>query len=118
MERANRKILDVLQPVVNGFLETWEDWLPHNAATINCNVCESTGRTPYFILYGMEKKLPYGMLCSPQKPVYNVDDYAKCQLKVFSDTYKGVTDRLKASKTATNSQQHQRSSPVNINIGD
>ena len=66
----------------------------------------------------MEKKLPYDLLSSPQQPVNNVDDYAKCQLKVFSDTYKGVTEQLKASKTAMISQQHRRSSPVNINIGD
>ncbi len=87
VERANRKILDVLRPVVNGLLETWEDWLPHVAASINCNVCKCTGRTPYLILYGVEKKLPYDLLSRPQKLVSNVDDYAKCQLKVFSDTY-------------------------------
>ncbi len=66
----------------------------------------------------MEKKLPYDLLSSPQKPVNNVDDYAKCQLNMFSDTYKGVTDRLKATKTSISSQQHRRFSPVNINIGD
>lgn len=118
VERANRKILDVLRPVVNGFMENWEDWLPHVAASINSSVCESTGRTPYFIIYGVEKKLPYDLLSSPQNPVNNVDDYAKCQLKVFSDTYKGVTNRLKASKTVMSSQQHRRSSPVRIKIGD
>ena len=118
VERANTKILDVLRPVVNGFLETWEDWLPHVAASINSSVCESTGRTPHFVIYGMEKKLPYDLLSSPQRPVNNVDDYATCQLKVFSDTYKQVTDRLKASKTAMCARQHRRSSPVDINIGD
>ena len=43
MERTNRKVLEVLRPVVNGFLENWEDWLPHVAASINSNICESTG---------------------------------------------------------------------------
>ncbi len=30
--RANRKILEVLRPIVNELLENWEDWLPHVAA--------------------------------------------------------------------------------------
>ncbi len=28
VERANRKILDALRPVVGGLLEIWEDWVP------------------------------------------------------------------------------------------
>ena len=55
VERANRKILEVLRPVVGKLLETWEDWLPHVAASINSSVCESTGKSPHFIVYGAEK---------------------------------------------------------------
>ncbi len=28
VERANRKVLEILRPVVGELLETWEDWLP------------------------------------------------------------------------------------------
>ncbi len=35
VERANRKILEALLPVVGDLLETWEDWAPHVAASIN-----------------------------------------------------------------------------------
>ena len=118
VERTNRKVLDILRPVVNGFLENWEDWLPHVAASINSSICESTGQSPYFILYGVEKTLPYDLLSSPQAPVYNVDDYAKCQLKVFADTYASVTERLKAAKTAMMEQQHRIASPVTLKVGD
>ncbi len=33
------------------------------------------------------------------KPVYNVEDYSKIQLKVFTDIHKDVKRRLQASKT-------------------
>ncbi|RUM30633.1 MAG: hypothetical protein DSY32_02035 [Aquifex sp.] len=118
VERANRKILEVLRPAVGGLLENWEDWLPHVAASINSSVCESTGQSPYYILYGTEKRLPYDLLSSPQKPVYNFDDYAKSQLRVFSDIHTDVRDRLLASKATMSSEQHKRSSPVNIKVGD
>ena len=37
---ANRKIFEILHPVVNGLLDNWEDWLPHVAASINGSNCE------------------------------------------------------------------------------
>ncbi len=91
-------------------LETWEDWVPHVSASINGSVCESTGQSPFYIVYGMEKLLPYDLLEGPHKPVYNIKDYAKCQLKVFFDIHKNVKTRLLASKTAMSSQQHRLSS--------
>ncbi len=48
VERANRKILEVLRPVVRELLEKWEDCLPHFAASINSSACVSTGQSPHF----------------------------------------------------------------------
>ncbi len=59
VERANRKILGVLRPIVNEFLDSWEDWLQHVAAFLNSSVNDSTGKSPHYILYGVEKRLPY-----------------------------------------------------------
>ncbi len=118
VERANRKILDVLRPIVGRLVGTWEDWVSHVAASINSSVCESTGKTPYSIVYGREKRLPYDLLTQPTKPVYNMDDYSQKQLKVFSDIHKDVKNRLLASKTEMSTQQHRRSSPVNIRVGE
>ncbi len=92
VERANRKILDVLRPVVTGLQHTWEDWPAYVAASINSRVCESTGQSHNYIIFGVEKRLPYDLLSSSQSRVYNIDDYAKCQLKVFSDIHSSVRE--------------------------
>ena len=118
VERANRKILDVLRPVVGGLLESWEDWLSHVAVSINSSLCESVGQSPHYIIFGEEIRFPYDVLNSPQPPVYNVEDYGKCQLKVFSDIHREVRKRLQESKTAMSLQQHKRSSPVELQTGD
>ncbi len=118
VERANRKILDVLRPVVCGLLHTGEDWLPHVAASINSSVCESTGQSQHFILFGVEKRLPYDLLSSFSALVYNVDDYVKCQLMAFSDTHKSVRNKLQATNAAICEQQHRRASPVTLQVGD
>ncbi len=70
------------------------------AASIIRSVCESKGQSPHFILFGVEKRLPYDLLNSFSTPVYNVDDDVKCQLKVFSDIHKSVRNKLQATNTA------------------
>ncbi len=52
VECANRKILGVLRPVVSGLQHTWEDWLAYVAASINSRVCESTGQSPQYNIWG------------------------------------------------------------------
>ncbi len=106
MERENRKILDVLRPVVSGLQHTWEDWLTYVAARINSRVCESTGQSPHYIIFGVEKRLPYDLLSNSNSRVYNVDDYAKSQLKVFSDIHCNVRERLQETSEAMCLQQH------------
>ncbi len=63
-------------------LHTWEDWVAHVAASNNSSACDSTGQSPHFMLFGVEKRLPYALLSSFSANVYNVDDYVKCQQKV------------------------------------
>ena len=62
VERANRKILEALRPVVGTLYEDWEDWIPQIGACINSSVCESTGKAPHYILYRVDKRLPYELL--------------------------------------------------------
>ncbi len=74
VEKANRKILEVLHHIVNELLEKWEDWLPHVAASLNSSVNDFTCKSPHYILYGADKRLPHDLLTSPQQPVYNTDN--------------------------------------------
>ncbi len=120
VERETRKILDVLRPVVSGLQNTWKDWLTYVAACINSHVCESTGQSPHYtsIIFGVEKRLPYDLLSSSHSRVYNVDDYAKRQLKVFSDIHSNVRERLQETSEAMCLQQHKRAAPVSLKVGD
>ena len=47
-----------------------------------------------------------------------MEDYSKAQMKVFSDIHKDVKHRLIVSKEQMSTQQHRRSSPVNIQVGE
>ena len=118
VERANRKILECLRHVVRDLYDDWEEWLPHVAACINSSVCESTGKTPYYILNGMDKRFPYDLLAGPSKPVYNIDNYVDQHLQVFAKIHKKVRGNLMASRAEMMAQQHKRATPVTLKVGD
>ncbi len=83
VERTNKKILDVLRHFAGDFHDSWEDWLPHVAASINSSLCSSTGKSPFFfVIFGVDKRLPYDVLFESPKPVYT-DDYNKVLLHTF-----------------------------------
>ncbi len=75
-------------------------------------------RSPHFIIFGEEKRLPYDLLGSSQNPVYGYEDYSKFQYKIFADIHKQVKDKLLQYSTARSSRQHKHASLVSFQIGD
>ena len=75
-----------------------EDCLPHVAACINGSVNASAEKTPHYIVYGSDKRLPYRLIAQPRKPSYNCDDYAKVQFNT-QVIHASVCERLQASRT-------------------
>ncbi len=118
VESANRKILELLTPIVNYLLDNWEDWLPHIAASINNSVNDSTGKSPHYVLLGLEMRLPYDLLTSLKQPVYKIDRYAQQQIYVFSKIHSTVRQNLKATKAEMMANKHKRDIPVKINQGN
>ena len=118
VERTNRKILEILRHLAGRFHETWEDWLSHVAASINGSVNSSTGKTPHYILYGVEKRLPYDVLVHSPSPLYSLDDYSKLQLHCFQTIHSSVLDKLKVSREEMSQKQHSKATPVHLAVGD
>ncbi len=116
-ERTNRKILEILRHVAGHLHETWEDWLPHVAASINGSVNSSTGKTPHYIVFGSEKRFPYDILVPPRKPI-DSEDYAQSQLKVLRIIHDEVRKSLQASRAEMLARQHSNTTAVFIAVGD
>ncbi len=117
-KKANRKILEVLHPIVNELLDNLEDWLPHVAASLSSSFIDSTDKSPHYILLGVEKRLLYDLLSSPQQPVYNTDNYTQQQLDVVGKIHSIVRSKLKATKIKMMANQNKRAIPVNFKQGD
>ncbi len=97
--------------------ETWEDWLSHVAASIIGSVNSSTGKTPLYILYGTEKRLPYYVLVPSPVSLHSLDDFL-LQLHLHGFQTNSVREKLKASREEMIQKQHFQATPVHFNVGD
>ncbi len=81
-------------------------------------VNSSIGKTPHYILYGFEKRLPYDVLVPFRVPLYSPDDYSKLQLHCFQTIHKSVREKLKASREEMLHKQHSQATPVHLDVDD
>ena len=54
IERYNRTIISILRKFVKDEPKKWSDYLPYVSHAINNSVCQSTGHTPFQLLYGVQ----------------------------------------------------------------
>ncbi len=98
--------------------ENWEDWFSQVATCINSSLNSSTGKTPHYIVYGCDKKLPYDVLLQPPSPLYNSEDYSKLQLHSFQTILASVREHLKTLREEMIHKQHLHATPVTFDVGD
>jgi len=118
VERANRKILEALRHVTNRFSQTWDTFLSHIAASINSSYNASISESPHFVLFGVDKRLPYDILLNKPEPVYNPDNYAKVQLSAFQRIHQAVRDHLSSSNSQAKLRQHRNARSIKFDVGD
>ena len=98
--------------------ETWEEWIAHVAASINGSYNSSIGEIPHFVVFCVDKRLPYDILLQSPRPLYNPDAYAKLQISVFQRIHRAVRSKLSVSQEAMLTRQHKSAQPVTITEGD
>ena len=89
VERANKKILDVLKTLVTPSSTDWDSVLDDVQFAINSIVNKSTGETPHYLLYGYDKRTPYSLVddAVPPRRTYNYDDYIAYRTRKSYDMY-------------------------------
>ena len=117
VERANRRILDVLRYISNS-ASMWDELIPQVMCSLNSAIHSSINESPHFILFGMDKRLPYEFLTSTPSPLYCLDDYVKRRVTNFQRIHVSVRDQLAITQSDMLRKQHQRASSHEINVGD
>ena len=116
VERSNRKILEVLRHILQNNTSNWDSWIPQVEASINSAINQSTQESPHFIVYGVDKKLPYELL-EQSSPLYT-DNFEKAHIKMFQEIHHKIQTNLAASKENMIQKFNKKAKEVKIEEGD
>ena len=118
VERLNRKIITCLRSLIDPRSITWDVWIPHVKCALNSQINSATGKTPHYIIFGEDKRLPYDLLNSRPMPVYNEDNYIAGRIHKFQGIHQRVRQHMTEYSSGVCKQQHKRARNANVNPGD
>ena len=87
--------------------------------TINSAVNSSTGETPHFLLYGVERRMPFSILDDTVQPRcnYTYSDYVSYATLQAWDIIKKTRDMLKTANKAYKNRYNRVSQKPEVRIG-
>ncbi len=95
VERLNRKIVTFLRALISPHSITWNTWIPYVKCALNIQMNTATRETPHYTIFGEHKTLPYDLLNSEPRTVYNADDYIKDRIQKFQVIHQRVRNHMK-----------------------
>lgn len=106
-ERFNRTLHDLLRTLSPEQKRRWPRHLSQVTYAYNTTVHQSTGRTPYFLMFGRDPKLPVDFLVreEPESDI-PLEEWVEEHQKSLSSAYESVQKRLE-SKRAEKRQREQ-----------
>jgi len=86
VERSNQTLATRLRIYVNAYHTNWDMYLPFAVFATNIHVNESTGFSPFYLVYGRQPKLPIDAALNYAPPLHfmDVDSYAHEIKKFFT----------------------------------
>ena len=115
VENFNRSLQAMVAKSVDTFGTDWDEYLPHLLFAYRTRPHDSTGESPFFLLYGRDARLPTELALSAKCMPYQVDldDYRTELVHSLSETWRiareSVAKALKRQKKAYDKHSWPRS---------
>ena len=118
VERFNRKLSDMLAKTVDAGGKNWDDCLPYVHFAYRASPQESTGESPFFLLYGRDPQLPTNkVLCPPkERAEIDMEDYTSEVAIRMSEAWGLAHKNVKRAQNRQK-QHDKRARPVTFQPG-
>ena len=85
----------------------WDHWIPFIESNLNAAYHDSLGDTPYKLMYGRDKILPYELYAKPAPPLYNPFAEQKAIANKWHTTFRKVAKHLTMQSDKMVAKQHR-----------
>jgi hypothetical protein len=105
--------------VVTESQRDWQDRLPMIVAAYNATYHETTGHSPYYLVFGCEYRIPLDLILSTggTDRVEDRQEYANQLRERIEDAYKLVNERLKTTTERMKQRYDMKVKPIQFEIG-
>ena len=120
VENFNKTLRAMIAKHAAKYGTNWDDYLPYLLFAYRTKPHESTGESPFFLLYGRDARLPCQDVFSVKRTPYQVDlDDYKTDLTVgLADTWRTAQDHLKSSQKSQKRKYDRHAKERNVRVGD
>ena len=113
-ERTNRTLEEMLRNYVGALQDDWDDYLPLVQFAYNDSQSESTGHTPFYLLYGEHPSSPLTSLLPIDDTVPSAADFASN----IKDNLQSALDHLRQAQQRQKTFADRRRRDLTFSVGD
>ena len=123
VERLNKSLVKILSKLISDHRRDWADFVPKAVLAYNTSVHESTGFTPYRLMFGREAILPLDALLRlettpSQGSARTYPDYVVEQKQQLEETEQVVRENLKRAQKLQKAYYDTKCHGQRFHVGD
>ena len=119
VERFNRTLSDMLAKTVATGGRDWDDYLPYVLFAYRASPQESTGESPFFLLYGRDPQLPIDEVLQPprERTEIDIEDYTGEIVARMTEAWELARKSVRKAQSRQKRQHDKRARPTKFHPG-
>ncbi len=119
-ERFNRTLMDMLGTLDPQEKSRWHEHVDAMTHAYNCTRHDSTGYTPYFLMYGRHPRLPIDLVLGPPESAEPCEysEYVQALVDCLNDAYDKANQMSRHVKEQQKKQYDRKAKPQEYKSGD